>query len=444
MAWRAIVGLLPLCAACFSPDGPHGGGEATSSGTVGSGGSEAGSTAAEGGPASGATTTASASATTATSASTDPDGTAGSSSDGGTTTASGARCSDGTFEPGELCFGPIAHVDVDVAPVDVGLGSIDDDAILDLAIAAGGQIAVRAGDGVGGFGSGDTWTTSGPSVAVAPPLDFDGDGFGDATFLAQPLPSVSGESFGWYLREIAGNGQGVDAYNDIVLADFDGGEVDVVYTTAYAAVFQHGFVNGFDWAYGAPVSLPLPGGEGAAGVAAAAFVFDGDAHLDVVVGNRYGAGVDLLQGDGGGTFTLQGSFDVCANGVGSRHVAIGDVDGDGYQDVIATCEDDSLGVAIGVRDGSFQPPVTYDVADGFDLAVGDIAGTGRSDVVVASSQSGDLSIFHGDGDALALGLVLEVGEPIGGVALGDVDSDGALDLAVAVPSGSVAIFKSDP
>ena len=38
----------------------------------------------------------------------------------------------------------------------------------------------------------------------------------------------------------------------------------------------------------------------------------------------------------------------------------------------------------------------------------------------------------------------EVGEPIGGVTLGDVDSDGALDILVAVPSGAVAFFRSNP
>jgi hypothetical protein len=362
------------------------------------------------------------------------------------TTGPTARCGDGDFEPGELCWEDAALLDIEVAAVDVALGIVDDDQVLDLAVAGGSSVAVRPGDGAGGFGNISSYSSTGTTVAVGAG-DFDDDGFGDMVALSQPLAIVNSWSGGFDYLERPGNGQFVDAYNDLVVGDFDGGDLDIVYTSAYAAVFQHGFVNGFTWDYEAPVAIPLPGGEGAAGIAAAAFVFDGDADLDVAVVNRYTTTADILVGnDFDGTFALHASVQVCPDGVnGARHVAIGDIDGDGYQDLVVTCEPDQLTVTLANDDGTFAAPVAYELTDGFDLALGNVDDDGELDVVVATPSTGTVHVMReSGGGALELGIALEVGEPIGGVTLGDVDSDGALDILVAVPSGAVAFFRSNP
>jgi hypothetical protein len=445
---RGIAVVVALSStACFSPESSRGGqGLGTTTGTDG-----ATSTAMTDAPTSATTaTTATTSMTTTSPTTTDPDGTgpqdttASEVTTDDTTTGPTSRCGDGDFEPGELCWEDVELVELGLPAVDVALGKADDDEVLDLAVAAGGSVAVRPGDGVGGFGNIDQFQITDTAVAVGA-ADFDGDGFGDVVALAQPLAIMSSWSGGFDFVERPGNGQFVDAYNDLVVGDFDGGDLDIVYTSAYAAVFQHGFVNGFTWDYSAPVSIPLPGGEGAAGIAAAALVFDGDADLDVVVLNRYTIAADVLVGDGDGTFTLHATVAVCpGDASGGRHVAIGDIDGDGYQDLVVSCEPNQIAVTLANDDGTFAEPVAYDVTDAFDIVLGNVDDDGEVDIVVAAPSTGTVQVFRDHGGTLELDLALDVGEPLGGVALGDVDSDGALDIVAAVPSGSVAFFRSNP
>ena len=218
----------------------------------------------------------------------------------------------------------------------------------------------------------------------------------------------------------------------------------MIYSSASQVVFQSGSKPNFTYQLAAPQALPVAG-AGAAGVASAAFAFDGDADPDVVIVRRDSNDADLVRTGSNPMFTLHATFAVCpAGAVGARHVAIGDIDGDGFQDLVTTCEGDRFAVTIGNDDGSFQEPIAIDVTDAFGLVVADFDGASEIDVAIASPSSGTISVFTNEAGTLSLATTLEVGEPIGGIDSGDVDDDGSRDLAVAIPSGAVALFRSDP
>ena len=76
---------------------------------------------------------------------------------------------------------------------------------------------------------------------------------------------------------------------------------------------------------------------------AAAADFDGDGHADLALGVHY-RGLVVLSGDGGGVFRVQASFLAAEAGeseapvFSSRALAVGDVDGDGRPDIVALGE----------------------------------------------------------------------------------------------------------
>lgn len=353
-------------------------------------------------------------------------------------------CGNGEHEPGELCLGEVELVPFDPGAVDVVIGNVDDDLIVDLAVASEGTVSLRSGDGVGGYGNLESLDIMGTAVAIAA-ADLDHDDAGDAIALAQPLAAVIPWSNGWDFYQYAGNGQALDTFNDLVLGSFDYTyELDVVYTAGTQVVFQSGSKPAYTYQLAPPQLLPTSGGA-PAGIASASFVFDGDGDADIVVVYRDSSYADIVRGGDDADFVLHGSTLVCPQGeVGARHVAIGDIDGDGFQDLVTTCAGDRFAVTVGNDDGTFAPPVAFDSADAFGVTLADLDGAGEIDVAIAAPSLGVVSVFVDRDGALELATELEVGEPIAGIDSADVDGDGSRDLAVAVPSGAVGLFRSDP
>ena len=83
-----------------------------------------------------------------------------------------------------------------------------------------------------------------------------------------------------------------------------------------------------------------------------------------------------------------------SGGYYAESVAVEDVNGDGKPDLVVTdqCSDSAcmnhgfVGVLLGKGDGTFQPVVTYDSGgyDAFSVAVADVNGDGKPDLVVAN------------------------------------------------------------
>jgi len=161
---------------------------------------------------------------------------------------------------------------------------------------------------------------------------------------------------------------------------------------------------------------------------------DGDGVLDLAVGNSQSGDVSVLLGNGDGTFQSQQRY---ATGYNTRAVAVGDLDGDSVLDLVVVAytssSDDNLCVLLGNGDGTFQSEQRYQAGDGGDeVAVGDLDGDGALDVAVANFVTDNVSVLLGNGDGTFQSLqTYAVGDGPESIAIGDLDGDGVLDLAVA-------------
>jgi len=197
---------------------------------------------------------------------------------------------------------------------------------------------------------------------------------------------------------------------------------------------------------------------------------NGDGKPDIVVaslgGGTNGKGlVGILLGNGDGTFRPVVTYD--SNGLGTSAVAVADVNGDGKVDLLVanqcnlTCPDlspdGSLSVLLGNGDGTFQPAVTYDAGNGTttDLAVGDMNGDGKLDVLVIDgctvfsllcepASSVGILLGNGDGTFQPLSALLRTGGALASSGtLADVNGDGKLDALVANGFAAVFLGKGD-
>ncbi len=159
---------------------------------------------------------------------------------------------------------------------------------------------------------------------------------------------------------------------------------------------------------------------------------DGDGRPELLVLHRYQAGFTSLANDGLGNFASP-TLHVAPSG--SSLAATGDVNGDGRADLIipegyAYDRPYALNTWYGRPDGSFDPPVRVEtgaLAEG--LAVGDLDADGAEDVIVIRSRA---FLVHkgspsGLGPAGPPRFVSPAGAP---AALGNFDGDRRLDLCV--------------
>ena len=104
---------------------------------------------------------------------------------------------------------------------------------------------------------------------------------------------------------------------------------------------------------------------------------------------------------------------------------------------------------VGDGAGGFVPAVTPTVAVGdvpFGVAVGDFNGDGKLDLAVSNDNSDNVSILLGNGDAtFSAAQSYPAGERSFRLSVGDLNGDGKLDLAVPnnSGSGSVALLFGD-
>lgn len=170
--------------------------------------------------------------------------------------------------------------------------------------------------------------------------------------------------------------------------------------------------------------------------------FNGDGIADIVTADYHGNSVSILLGVGDGTFQARFSSPTVA-GAETSNLAVGDLNGDGHLDVIATNPAaGSVSVFLGRGDGTVDPAVTLPVANGlsspFSVAVGDFDGDGRLDMAIADNRNQSLVLRLGNGDGtFGPEIVLREGGSSPFICIAsDVNVDGKLDLVCANRSSS--------
>ena len=263
------------------------------------------------------------------------------------------------------------------------------------------------------------------TVAVG---QFDGDGIPDLV--------AAGAEFGTSgLVVLLGNGDGsfgapipTDNVYDIAhmaTADFNGdGFTDVALDIGEHQIVV--FISNGDgtFATGAPVgAVQFP-----TGMQAAVLTPGGPTDL-------------ILPGDGGTIYVIPGNGDgtfgepINSSSTGGQ-IAVADLNEDGKPDVIGTNGTDVL-VSLGHGDRTFDPPMSFPVGPSLgSIAVGDVDGDGHQDVGVAIDDyseviGGYVGILRGNGDGtLQAAVETPVGHQPRSVTFADLDADGQLDVLV--------------
>lgn len=163
---------------------------------------------------------------------------------------------------------------------------------------------------------------------------------------------------------------------------------------------------------------------------------DGDGDLDLATCHIGEATVSILMNNGDGSFTDPVNYPVENT---SHHLTIADLDDDGDADLAVANtgffgSGTTVSVLLNEGDGTFDDYVVYTVGNApEDVAVGDLNGDGNLDLAVTNQISESIFILLGDGDGtFGSAAHTGVGDTPIGLALGDFDGDGDLDIAAAL------------
>jgi hypothetical protein len=313
-------------------------------------------------------------------------------------------------------------------------------------------------------------TGRGPGQVVI--ADFDGDGKPD-------LAVNSGVDHTIYIyRNISTNGflttnsfappvvlqLGTGGEWGMVAADVDGdGKPDLVfldYNSNVVSVLQNLCTPGIMTAksFGPRVNFTV--GSNPEGIAVQDL--DGDGKPEIVTANTSGGTISVLRNIGTAGIITTDSFAPAVNFAGPtsiRDVAIADLDGDGKPDVVTVNYEYGNDNVVSVfRNVSTPGNITFasrvdfpGPVYGYKLAIGDMDGDGKLDVVFASFANGQsVSVYRNTsapGSITANSFASRVDYDVGGwgdgLALGDLDGDGRPDVAVPTKLPShLSLFRN--
>jgi hypothetical protein len=346
-------------------------------------------------------------------------------------------------------FGAPATYSVPPRPSSIAVGDLNGDGKPDVVIAnntgtfgnnSSGSITVLLNNGNGTFPATSQypvepypWTVALADVNNDGKLDivsssmWNGDvyamlGNGDGTFsppISSSILAPPYTSSGYiYPQGVALGDLNDDGYLDVVLANEANVETNVYVTVLFGNGTGH-FNSPTNYVAVYSRSLVLAD-------------FNHDGKLDIAVNGEYDS-IGVLLNNGNGTFSGTTNFARGDSGGESDTIVTADFNGDGIPD-LATANNDSQSVSVllGQGDGSFSNAVVYPVSDyARGLAAGDFDYDGKVDLV-ASTYGGNLIILKGNGDGtFSIQPPLNIGGISFAVAAADFDTNGTPDLVKA-------------
>ena len=180
--------------------------------------------------------------------------------------------------------------------------------------------------------------------------------------------------------------------------------------------------------------------------------FNGDGIVDLVSANQGNNTVSVVLGNAVGGFNAAASY---ATGPSPSAIITGDFNNDGILDLAVTdancsvqgnnpsivCEAGSVSILLGNGDGTFQPHVDFPTGKAsFGIAAGDFNGDGKLDLAIVNDDS-TVSVLIGQGDGtFQPQVVYNSPDGAAGLAIGDFNNDHKLDLVVAGAHGPSALL----
>ena len=307
----------------------------------------------------------------------------------------------------------------------IALGDLNNDGNLDIVVGSAfgspsgnGLITVLLGNGDGTFKPPVQYETGYDPEAFAL-ADVNGDGKLDIVALTNCLPGYGGCPPAGTIQVFLGNGDGT---------------------------FQSPIFSGITTSFA---------------FAVAAADFDGDRRLDLAATFETGCGYGgfspcdyglIFKGNGDGTFRGGSTFFLTSNGSDLLDLVAADFNGDGKTDLaLIRAQQGNVDILLGNGDGTFLngiflPWSSFHTGHGRSLTAADINGDGHLDLAVTTAAV--LRIAYGNGDGTfgtPIGLNTTTDPDPKQVIAGDFDGDGRLDLAVALGSnGMLAVYINKP
>ncbi|HEV8272219.1 MAG TPA: VCBS repeat-containing protein, partial [Chitinophagaceae bacterium] len=305
-------------------------------------------------------------------------------------------------------------------PVSVAIDDVDGDSKPDLVIAN------RSSDNISVLRNTST-PGSISSSSFAAKVDFSAG--------AGPLSVVVGDVDG-------------DSKPDLVVANYNSNSISVFHNTSIpGSISASSFATKIDFATAAEPSIVAIGN------------IDGDSKPDLAVTNFASNTVSIFRNTStsgtinSSSFGAKVDFTTAAN---PYFVSIGDIDGDDKSELVVT-NVSSVSVSVfhnistsGINTSSFAAKVDFTV--GFHpvtVAIGDLDGDGKADMVVANQLSDNISVLHNtsttgniSASSFATKTDFATGNQPVSVATGDLDGDGIPEIAATnYNSNTVSVFQ---
>lgn len=252
---------------------------------------------------------------------------------------------------------------------------------------------------------------------------------------------------------------------EVIAADMDGdGKNDIAnvnYDVASASVLRNNAGQGFISSLSFDEKVDFTTGNTPRSIVTGDL--DGDGRPDMAIVNVNSNTVSVFH-----NASVTGSINASsfagkvdfATGTAPNGLSICDINGDGKPDLVVTNTTSrtlsilrNTSIAGSITSSSFAARVDFNLgvppAQG-GLTTGDVDGDGKPDVIVCFNNNNKISVYRNatvnttiDASSLAAGIDFSTGSRPSGAAIGDLDGDGAQDIAVSnYSSYTISVFRN--